>query len=59
MGASKTRRVWERVRCNKYDGELCDKVSAALRVEETPGSCTIHSDEYDVNEDTGSEDDSE
>ena len=59
MGASKRRRVWERVRCDEYDGELCDKVSAALRVTETPGSCTIHSDEYDVNEGTGGEDDSE
>jgi len=34
-------------------------VSAALRVTETPGSCRIHSDEYDVNEDAGGEDDSE
>jgi len=42
-----------------YDGELCDMVSAALRVTETPGSCGIHSDEYDVNEDAGGEDDSE
>jgi len=33
--------------------------SAALRVTETPGSCRIHSDEYDVNEDTGGEDNSE
>jgi len=42
-----------------YDGELCDMVSAALRVTETPGSCRIHSDEYDVNKDAGGEDDSE
>jgi len=42
-----------------YDGELCDMVSAALRVTETPGICRIHSDEYDVNEDARSEDDSE
>jgi len=42
-----------------YDGELCDMVSAALRVTETPGSCRIHSDKYDVNEDAGGEDDSE
>ena len=34
-------------------------VSAALRVTQTPGSCRIHSDEYDVNEDAGSKDDSE
>jgi len=34
-------------------------VSAALRVTETPGSCRIHSDEYDVNEGAGGEDDSE
>jgi len=33
-------------------------VSAALRVTETAGSWRIHSDEYDVNEDTGGEDDS-
>ena len=50
MGASKTRRL-----C----GELCDMVSAALRVTETPGSCTIHSEEYDVNEGASGEDDSE
>jgi len=50
MGASKTRRL-----C----GELCDKVSAAPRVTETPGSCTIHSEEYDVNEGASGEDDSE
>jgi len=42
-----------------YDGELCDMVCAALRVTETPGSCRIHSDEYDVNEDASSKDDSE
>jgi len=40
-----------------YDGEHCDMVSAALRVTETPGSCRIHSDEYDVNEDAGGKDD--
>ena len=34
-------------------------VSVALRVTETLGSCRIHSDKYDVNKDTGSEDDSE
>jgi len=34
-------------------------VSAALRVTETPGSCRIYSDEYDVNEGAGGEDDSE
>jgi len=28
-------------------------VSVALRVTETLGSCRIHSDEYDVNEDDG------
>ena len=50
MGVSKTRRL-----C----GELCDKVSAAPRVTETPGSCTIHSEEYDVNEGASGEDDSE
>ena len=43
------------VRCGEYDGELCDKVSAALRVTEIPGSCTIHSEEYDVNEGASSE----
>ena len=42
-----------------YDGELCDMVSAAFRVTETPGSCRIHSDKYDVNEGAGGEDDSE
>jgi len=42
-----------------YDGELCDMVSVALRVTETPGSCRIHSDKYDVNEDASGEDDSE
>ena len=44
------------VRCGEYDGELCDKVSTALRVTETPGSCTIHSEEYDVNEGASGED---
>jgi len=34
-------------------------VSAALRVTETPGSCRIHSDEYDVHDGAGDEDDSE
>jgi len=34
-------------------------VSAALRVREMSGSCRIHSDEYDVNEDASGEDDSE
>jgi len=34
-------------------------VSIALRVTETPGSCRIHSDEYDVNEGAGGKDDSE
>jgi len=33
-------------------------VSAAFRVTETPESCRKHSDEYDVNEDAGGEDDS-
>jgi len=33
-------------------------VSAALSVTETRGSCTIHSEEYDVNEGTGGENDS-
>jgi len=33
-------------------------VSTALRVTETPGSCRIHSDEYDVNEGASGEDDS-
>ena len=47
------------VGCGEYDGELCDMVSAALRVTETPGSLRILSDEYDVNEDAGGEDDSE
>jgi len=42
-----------------YDGKLCDMVSTALRVTETLGSCRIHSDEYDVNEDAGGKDDSE
>ena len=42
-----------------YDGELCDMVSAALRVTEIPGSCRRHSDEYDVKEDASGEDDSE
>jgi len=50
MGASKTRRL-----C----GELCDIVSAALRVTETPESCTIHCEEYDVNEGASGEDDSD
>jgi len=34
-------------------------VSTALRVTETPGSCTIHSEKYDVNEDASGKDDSE
>ena len=34
-------------------------VSATLRVMETPGSCTIQSDEYNVNEGAGGEDDRE
>jgi len=34
-------------------------VSATLRVTETLGSCTIQSDEYDVNERASGEDDSE
>jgi len=34
-------------------------VSTALRVTEMPGSCRIHSDEYDVNEDASGKDDSE
>ena len=42
-----------------YDGKLCDMVSAAPRVTEIPGSCRIHSDEYDVKEDAGGKDDSE
>jgi len=33
-------------------------VSAALRVTEIPGSCTIYSEEYDVNEGACGEDDS-
>jgi len=33
-------------------------VSAALRVTEIPGSCRIHSDEYDINEGVGGEDNS-
>jgi len=33
-------------------------VSVAVRVTKTPGSCTIHSEEYDVNEGAGSENDS-
>jgi len=33
--------------------------SAALRVTETLGRYRIHSDEYDVNEDAGGQDDSE
>ena len=45
------------VRRGEYDGELCDKVSVALGVTETPGSCTIHSDEYEVNESAGCEND--
>jgi len=39
-------------------GELCDMVSAALRVTETLGSCTIHSDEYNVNKGAGGKDNS-
>ena len=50
MGVRKTRRL-----C----GELCDMVSAALRVTETPGSCRIHSEEYDVNEGGSGENDRE
>jgi len=50
MGVSKTRRL-----C----GELCDMVSGALRVTETPGSCTINSEEYDVNDGASGENDSE
>ena len=34
-------------------------VSAALRVTEIPGSCTIQSDWYDVNEGANGEDNSE
>jgi len=34
-------------------------VSAALRVKETPGSCRINSDKYDVNEDASGENDGE
>jgi len=34
-------------------------VSATLRVTETPKSCTIQSDKYDVNESASGEDDSE
>jgi len=34
-------------------------VSAALRVTETLGSCTIHSEEYNVNEGAGGENNSE
>jgi len=34
-------------------------VSAALRVTETLGSCTIQSDGYDVNDGASGEDDSE
>ena len=59
MRASKTRRGRLRVGRGEYDGELYDMVSAALRVTETPGSCRIHSDEYDVNEDASGENDSE
>ena len=33
-------------------------VSAALRVTETLGSCTIHSEEYDVNEGASRENES-
>jgi len=33
-------------------------VSAALRVTEIPGSCTIQSDGYDINEGASGEDDS-
>ena len=58
MRASKTQRGRYRVGRGEYDGKLCDMVNAALRVTETPGSCRIHSDEYDVNEDAGGEDDS-
>ena len=47
------------VRRGEYHGELCDKFSATLRVTETLGSCTIHSEEYDVNEGASGEDDSE
>ena len=34
-------------------------VSVALRVTETLGSCTIYSEEYDVNDGAGGENDSE
>ena len=34
-------------------------VSVSLRVTEIPGSCTIHSEEYDGNEGASSENDSE
>jgi len=34
-------------------------VSAALRVTETAGSCTIHSEEYEVNEGASGENDKE
>jgi len=47
------------VRRGEYDGELCDKVRTALRVTETLGSCTIYSEEYDINEGASGEDDSE
>ena len=40
-------------------GKICDMDSVALRVTETPGSCTIHSEEYDVNEGASGENDSE
>jgi hypothetical protein len=54
--ASRTHRVSWRVRRDEYDGEFCDMVSSTLRVQ-TPGCCTIQCDEYDVDEDTGGEDD--
>ena len=34
-------------------------VSTSLRVTETPGSCRIHSEDYDVNEGAGGKNDSE
>jgi len=43
----------------RLSGELCDMVSATLRVTKTLGSCTIQSEKYDVNEGAGDENDSE
>jgi len=40
-------------------GKISDMVSKAPRVTKTLESCTIHSEEYDVNEGAGDEDDSE